>query len=81
MDTEDELIGHPLGDAASITQKDIWDAAMAFIERYGDVEAVIEAGKRSDEFLAAGDLAGQRTWLRVVHAISDLMNADEQGKH
>jgi hypothetical protein len=41
------------------------------IKHHGDT-ADIEAARRADEYLAEGELDGQRVWMRIVKAIDEL---------
>jgi len=41
------------------------------IKHHGDT-ADIEAARRADEYLAKGELDGQRVWMRIVKAIDEL---------
>lgn len=50
---------------------DIWRAAALMIKHYGDT-ADIEAATRADEYLAKGELYGQRVWMRIAAAIDEL---------
>jgi len=43
-------------------------------------DAVIEAALRADAMLDAGDLDGQRVWLRVIEAIKELSCNGLHGK-
>jgi hypothetical protein len=54
-----------------LSEREIYLAAQAMIRRYGD-EADVQAAIRADELMAAGDMEGQRTWLRIVQAIETL---------
>ena len=47
--------------------------AAIMVKRYGDT-ADIEAAKREIEFLAEGQIGGQREWLRIPKAIDKLQN-------
>ena len=53
---------------------DIWRAAQATIQQYGD-EAGIHAAQRADELMAAGDMEGQAVWHRIEDAIDELQRA------
>jgi hypothetical protein len=57
---------------------DIWRSANELIKLVGDT-ADIEAAARADEFFNKGDLAGQRTWLRVLKAIDELRASQDDG--
>lgn len=51
---------------------DIWRCATLMIRRYGS-NADLEAHARAERLLDGGDRAGQQVWLRVTHAITDLI--------
>ncbi len=51
--------------------KEIYAVAGIYIREHGD-DAVIEAATNADALLDAGDLEGQRIWLRVIEAIKTL---------
>jgi hypothetical protein len=44
-----------------ITERDIWMAAKAMIQRYGS-NAEMEAAERADELLEKGDMEGAIAW-------------------
>ena len=50
----------------SISDQEIWACANEVIRRYGD-GASVHATQRADELLAKSDIAGQRTWLGILH--------------
>ena len=50
---------------------DVWRAAQATIQRYGD-GAGLHAAQRADELLAAGDMEGRAVWHRIERAIDEL---------
>ena len=50
---------------------DILRAAQATIRAYGEA-AYIHTAQRADEMMAAGDLDGRATWLRIERAIAEL---------
>ena len=50
---------------------DIWRAAQATIQEYGD-GAGLYAAKRADELMAAGDMDGRAAWHRIERAIDEL---------
>ncbi len=50
---------------------DIWRAAQATIQVYGD-DAGLHAAQRADELMAAGDMEGRRVWQRIERAIDEL---------
>ncbi|HEX6958136.1 MAG TPA: hypothetical protein VF194_09135 [Ferrovibrio sp.] len=66
--------------AAQISARDIWASAVLLIKRHGDL-AAIEAGKKADQFLQTGDLAGQRIWLRIMHAIAAMTDTEGQPRN
>jgi hypothetical protein len=51
-----------------ITDREIWRAALAMIERYGH-NAALEAGNRSDDLTARGEREQSDVWQRVMTAI------------
>jgi hypothetical protein len=52
---------------------DIWRCAALMIRRYGS-NADLEAQARAERLREDGDRAGQKIWLRVTRAITDLIN-------
>ena len=56
---------------AMIPDIDIWRCAALVLKHYGDT-ADIEAAARADEYLAKGELDGQRVWMRIAQAIDEL---------
>jgi hypothetical protein len=54
-----------------LPDRDIWLAAKAMIQRYGN-NAGIEAAERADEHLGKGHLELSATWQRIVTAIKKL---------
>ncbi len=54
-----------------LSDLEIWRAAQATIQVYGD-EAGIHAAQRADELLAAGDMEGRAVWHRIERAIDEL---------
>jgi len=53
------------------SEREIYGVAKVYLREHGD-GAVIEAAMRADARLDAGDLEGQRVWLRVIEAIKVL---------
>jgi hypothetical protein len=54
-----------------ITEREIWLAAKAMIQRYGS-NAEMEAAERADELLEKGDMVGAVAWKRIMGAIEQL---------
>ncbi len=54
------------------TDLDIYRSAKLLIDQHGQ-DAALEAVKRADELLDAGDLDGQATWLRIRKAVLELL--------
>lgn len=54
-----------------IGDRDIWQAALAIVKRYGD-DAMLEGAQRADQLLEEGDMAGAETWHRILNAIERL---------
>ena len=50
---------------------DIWRSANVMVKRYGE-DAALEAAKRADELLEAGDMDGCAVWKQIVAAVEDL---------
>ena len=53
---------------------DIWRAAKAAMDLYGD-DAAVRAAMRADALLDLGDSDGFHAWKRIVHAINELTRA------
>ncbi len=56
---------------------DIYRAANVLIKQRGALEAEIEAAQRADGFLEAGDMDGQRVWLRILDAVKELTDVNQ----
>jgi hypothetical protein len=54
-----------------ISDRDIWLAAKAMIQQYGD-DAGVAAAKRADAHLESGHLGHCATWERIMTAIETL---------
>jgi hypothetical protein len=59
-----------------MTDRDIYASANLMIRRFGE-DAKIEAAKRADELVEAGDLDGQAVWKRIIKAIEELQSTDK----
>ena len=55
-----------------VSDIDIFRSANAVIREHGQ-DAPIHAAMRADALLEAGDLDGQRVWLRIIAAIEELL--------
>lgn len=53
-----------------MTDRDMWACAHKVVAMHG-LDAEIHAAMRADELLEAGDIAGQRVWLRILARIED----------
>jgi hypothetical protein len=53
------------------SEREIYGVAKTYLREHGE-DAVIHAALRADALLDAGDLDGQRVWLRVIEAIKML---------
>jgi hypothetical protein len=62
-----------------VSEKDIWRSARLLIDQHGDA-ATFEASTKADAMLEAGDLEGQRVWLRILNAIKDIQNTTPRGQ-
>ncbi len=54
----------------TVSDLDIWRAAALVVKHHG-ADAAIHAATRADELLAAGDLDGQRVWLRILSTVRE----------
>jgi hypothetical protein len=54
-----------------ISEREIWLAAKAMIQRYGS-NAGMEAAERADELLGTGEREASRDWARILAAIETL---------
>ncbi len=66
-----------------LSDLEIWRAAQATIDQYGD-GAGLYAAQRADELLAEGDMEGRAVWHRIERAIDDLRRTapgDGEGVH
>jgi hypothetical protein len=54
-----------------LSEREIWLAARAMIQRYGS-NAGIEAAERADEHLEKGQFELSATWQRIMAAIEKL---------
>lgn len=59
-----------------IPDLDIWRCTALMIKHYGDT-ADTEAAVRADDYLAKGELDGQRVWMRIAKAIDELRGVKE----
>ncbi len=50
---------------------DIYRSAKLLIDQHGE-DAATHAAMQADRLLAAGDMAGKRTWVRIMWAIEEL---------
>lgn len=64
---------------AALTENiDIYRTAKQLIDLHG-LDADLYACKRADELLDAGDIDGQRVWLRIVKALQEMLNTKPKG--
>jgi hypothetical protein len=61
-----------------IPDKEIWQAALLLMKRYG-ADAATQAARRADELLAEGDADGAASWKRIVKAIEELQTVKPVG--
>ena len=61
-----------------IHDREIWACAHQVMRQYGDT-AWFHAAQRADELLAANDLEGHRTWLRILARIKALEDLEPRG--
>ena len=58
-----------------VSDIDILRAAHALVKQHGE-DAPIHAAMRADALLEAGDLEGERVWLRIIAAIEELRSTE-----
>ena len=60
-----------------LTDLDIYRSAKLLIDQHG-ADALIEAARRADELLDAGDLDGQLVWLKIRKAVLELLKPGDE---
>ena len=66
-----------------LSDLEIWRAAQATIDQYGDGVGLY-ATQRADELMAEGDMEGRAVWHRIERAIVELRRTapgDGEGVH
>ena len=58
---------------------DIYRTANLLLKQYGNDGAWMHAAMRADELLEAGDLNGNRVWVRILEAVRELTDAEPPG--
>lgn len=58
-----------------IRNRDTYATANLLVKRFGN-DATIEAARRADELLEAGDVEGCATWKRILTAIRELQSEE-----
>ncbi|WP_282608441.1 hypothetical protein [Pelagibius sp. Alg239-R121] len=53
-------------------EREIWQCANEIVKQYGE-DALLEAAKRADAMLEAGDFDGQAVWKRILRAAEELL--------
>ncbi len=61
--------------AAMVCDLDIYRSAKLLVDQHGE-DAGLEAAMRADKLLAAGDMGGKRTWLRIMRAVEELQRTE-----
>ncbi|NKB44799.1 MAG: hypothetical protein GKS03_11035 [Alphaproteobacteria bacterium] len=61
------------------SEKDIYRSAKLLIDQHGE-DATTHASMRADELLEAGDIDGERVWLRILDAVRELQNLEPAGR-
>ena len=59
--------------------KEIYGIANIYLREHGE-DAVIEAALQADALLDAGDLDGQRVWMRVIETIKALSKTERPSR-
>lgn len=67
-------------EGALMSERDVWMAAGVLIREFGE-QAVIEASNKADQFQKLGDVDGQRTWMRIVHAVAAMLDVASRVAH
>ena len=67
-------------EGAVMSERDVWMAAGVLIREFGE-QAIIEASNKADQFQKLGDVDGQRTWMRIVHAAAAMLDVDSRMAH
>jgi hypothetical protein len=62
-----------------VSEREIWGAARALIERHGE-RAELQAARRADELLRAGDMEGATEWKRILIAVKVLLQDKPDGE-
>lgn len=66
------------GYPAAMDEAEVWREAQKLLNEHGK-GAALEAARRADGMLQAGDLAGSAVWLRIMLAITSLQMPDKGG--
>ena len=62
-----------------IEDREIWACANMLLEQHGE-NAWFVASTRADELLEKGDMAGSRTFVRILDRICELQNMNPDGQ-
>lgn len=62
-----------------IADREIWACANHVIGRYGE-QAWFHAAQRADALSEQGDMAGSRTWVRILDRIATLQALESAGQ-
>jgi hypothetical protein len=57
------------------TDLDIYRSANLLVKQHGE-DALIEAARRADTMLEAGDLDGYAVWKRILRAVEELQGME-----
>ena len=60
-----------------VSDLDIYRSAKLLIDQHGE-DASLEAAMRADKLLAAGDMDGKRTWVRIMKAVEELQRQERR---
>jgi hypothetical protein len=55
---------------------DIYRSANILVKQHGE-DAPLEAARRADAMLEAGDMDGHGVWLRIVKAVGELLSTEK----
>lgn len=62
-----------------LNQIDIYRSAKLLIDQHGE-HADLEAMTKADAMIEAGDIDGQRVWMRILDAVRELQNTKPSGR-
>ena len=64
--------------ATSVSNIDLYRSAKLLIDQHGE-HADLEAMAKADAMLEAGDIDGQRVWMRILGLVRELQRTKSDG--